>query len=866
MREPIRVVVLAALLAACGDNNVHEASPDAPPDVVVRSLDTLAPAQVKAGDAIAVTCLLTEDDVPMMVPGTITVTDDASVEHSNGAIIARKVGTVHVGCSLPDLALVDDTPADVEIVAGDPAHLVTTIAPDPVTAGDPATATCEVFDSSGNLIADAAPTLAITPTDPGTTITGLDAVLTRAGQYAAICELPGATGNNAPFTVVPGLPATLLLAPLPSDAVHPVGGLITYTHVVADRYGNEIPGAAVELASTGITGAGPIVSTPPASFRYQSEGRYRVTGTVTDPTDGGVPVTAELEVLVNSTGPRIRCTGDATMIDMTPGAPLTIAGSANDVNGVASLAVNGTPVTVGAGNSFSTQIVTRFGLNFVDVTAVDDYGASTSKVCTFLVSNRWVPMNGVADDTLSLKLTQAAVDSFGDLLATIVNSQGMKDMLGDALAAADPLKPSSCDKKVWGVCVLSSEINYLGSELNGPNSVDLTLVAGGIDAHARVNNIRVDLKVHGKIAGIGYDTSGWVDITYLDVGVTLDTALVSNKPHVSVRAGTVTTQVGTIETHFSGIDGAIINVAASLAQGTLKDLVSDLISGYITNNFNAALDGIVAGLDISTLGTSFGVPKLDGSGTVTLGFGIGFTKLATTASRMLFGIGTRVTSTTANAYPTNGVALPPGVSLSDPAVSSPSTAALAAHVGLINQALHALWKANYLTTQLAGSQIVSGLPPDIQLTVDTKLPPVAYVNADGTVALQLGALEAAIRHPDLPFDLAVTLGVDAHASVTLVGNDLKFGNVVVDQIYVSTETLALTAEQQMELETLVADFAQQLANQSLNDALPVLPIPSFPLSALSAFDVPPTARLGILAPSLSAGPHHFTLRGQFGIQ
>ena len=857
---------------ACGDNNFPDQQDAGLDDsAIVRSLDTMAPAQVKAGDPITVTCILTENDVPRMVTGQVKVTDEASVERTSTTIIARKVGTVTVECSLPELSLVDETPATVEIVHGDPATIVTTITPDPVTAGETATATCEVFDSSGNLIEDAAPELVLSPTDPGNTITGLTALMTRAGHYAAICSLPGATSNNAPFDVIPALPSTLLLGKQPNNAVHALGELITITHVVADRFGNEIPTANVALTSTGITGAGPIISLPPDVFRYNGEGRYRVNGTVTDPTDGGAPVTAELELLVNSVGPRIQCANDATMIDLTPGAPLTITGDANDVNGVTSIAVNGTPVTVGAGNSFSSTITTRFGLNFVDVTAVDDFGATTSKVCTFLVANRWASPTGIMGDALSLKLTQNGVDdgnrndgldSFGDVLYTVINSSGIRSALHNALLDANPLKPSSCDVDTWLGCAFRSRIDYLESNIVGSNTVSLTLVSGGIRATARINDVNVKLQITGTI-----DTTGWVHMSYIDVSMILDTTLASGLPRITVRPNSVTAGVGSISTDFSGVAGWIIDeIIVPLAQSTLQNTVRDLIRNYVSTNFNQVLDGIISGLDISTLGTSFNVPRLDGSGNVQLGFGVGFSLVGANANRLLFGIGTSFTSTSQNAYATLGTPLPPGVNLTDPSVSLPSNIALGAHVGILNQALHALWKANYFSASLNGTQL-GGLPAEIQLVVDTKLPGVSYINTDGTVALQLGALDVQVNHPDLPANLVITLGLDAHASVSLLGNDLKFGSIVVDQVYISTESVALTAEEQMVIEDLIGELAQELVNQSLNNSLPALPIPSFPLpSSLTQFGLPAGASLGVKNPGLTSAPHHFTLRGQFGVQ
>jgi hypothetical protein len=870
-------VALVLLLAACGDN--LKPDPDVDTTVVV-ALETTAPAQVTAGDTINVSCTLLENDITTMVDAEVRVVNETSVIRMGASVIARTVGTIEVSCALPDRGIVDPTPAIVEILTGPAANVVTTITPDPVVAGNVATATCEVYDAYGNPVDDAEPTLQLSPSDAANTVTDLEALMTRAGHYTARCVVPGTTSNNAGFDVIPNLPATLLIARWPDAPVYAVGSAVEITHIVTDRYGNEIPGAAVTKTVTPITGVGPVVPVAASMWRFDGEGLYRVDASVDPPTDDDVALTAQVEILVNSRGPAISCVGDATMINMTPGATMTVNGSANDVNGVASVTVNGTPVAVDQDGSFSAQITTRFGMNFVNVYALDTFDEPTTKVCTFLVSNRYAnPANPIAD-AVSLKLTQPAIDdnnrvgainSFGDLLHTILNSAGLKATIHNTLLAANPLKPHSCDYQTcaFGVCVCwySSGVEYKNSVFPGPNTVSLTLVNGGLRARVRIPNISIYLRVWGRVSGIPYDTEGWVDVSYVDVDLILDTYLTNNQPRVSVRAGSVSTSVGTITTRFSGIDGWIINnVVVPLAQGSLRDLLRDAIQNFVTNSFNTALDGVMSSLDISTLGTTFNVPRIDGTGTVPMSFGLAFTTLNATTARLLFGIGTRFTTTAANAYQTLGVPLPPpNTNLFDGSVSSPANTAVAAHVGVFNGALHALWRANYFGATLDSSSLPA-LPSGVSLAVTTRLPPVALISGS-TVHLHLGALDLVVQHPDLPVDLGVTLGADAHATVTLVGNDLVFGGIVIDELHVSTDAVDLTPADQDALEDALIILVQQLIDQSLNNALPALPIPTFTIpSTLSQFGLPANAQLGVNNPALTIQPQHFVLRGQFGIK
>jgi hypothetical protein len=525
-------------------------------------------------------------------------------------------------------------------------------------------------------------------------------------------------------------------------------------------------------------------------------------------------------------------------------------------------------------------VPTRWGLNFVDVTARDSFDEPTTRVCTFLVSDRYFTPTNPIPDEVSLKLTQPAiddadrngpVDALADILHIVLNSSGLRTTVHNALLAANPLKPWACDSQTctWlgCICWYRTSVDYVDSQFPGTKTVSLTLVDGGLRVVARINDIRVYLRVRYEGAGIiSGTTMGWVNVSYMEVQTTLDLALANGRPRITVRPGTTSTSVGSISTQFDGVDGWIINnIVVPLAQGSLRDALRNIIQNFVTNNFNATLDSLVANLDISTLGTTFNVPRLDGSGNVPMGFGVSFSSLNTSGARALFGIGTRFTTTPANAFATLGVPLPPGTNLTDPAPNGANTI-VGAHVGLFDHALHALWRANFFNATLTTATIPS-LPANTSISLVTRLPPVATILNNGTVQLQLGAIDLTINSPDLPPDLTVRFGADAHASVSLVGNDLTFGSIVVDEVHVSTDVVNLDAQQQQDLESALLVLAQDLVGKSLNNALPAIPIPAFTIpSSLTQYGLPAGKQLGINNPSLSIAPQHFTLRGSFGIR
>src|SRR6185437_6819011 len=305
-----------------------------------------------------------------------------------------------------------------------------------------------------------------------------------------------------------------------------------------------------------------------------------------------------------------------------------------------------------SGSTFTASIATRFGINFADIVATDKNGAQSTRTCSFLVANQWAPEGSLYADTIDLKLTQSAIDdgthtgainSFADMLYDVANSSALATTIDSSLKASNPLKAESCDSQtcLFGACVCdySSGITYLGLSLPGPEAVDLKLVNGGFSAHARLPNIGMNLNVYGDVGPAPYNTSGWVTVSYIDVTMTINVTLSGNKPHAAIQSGSVVTSVGSISTNFGGLDGWIINnVVTPLAQSSLQNAVKTQVTNYISNNFNSTIDGALSGLDISTLGTKFNVPRLDGTGNIPLTFGIGFSSLSTNSSRMLAGI------------------------------------------------------------------------------------------------------------------------------------------------------------------------------------------------------------------------------------
>ncbi len=885
------VWTLACVAMACGGNNpppmddTGTIPADGGPDTSLPPVDipnpvlvqTMAPDQVTAGELINVTCLiLDENGEPYSAAGRtpqIRVSPESSIERADGMITAIRVGEVEVSCAFPDLMLTDESPAIVEIIPAAPAEVITTVDRSQVEAGETVNVTCEVFDAYGNRVADAAPGMSVNPAEDGNTTTDLSTEFTVAGQYQVSCELPGATSTSERVEVTPTVPANLVIAKVPDQPVYAIGQVIEIAAVVTDRYGN-----TVEDADVGFVSAPAGATLGRNRFRYDEDGTYTVTATVDPPTESGDPLVAQTTIVVNGNGPTIQCTGprDGSMVDAVPGSTITVSGTVDDTSGIASVMVNGSPASLDGG-TFSAAQTVRFGMNFIDVVATDTFGAENSTTCTFLVSNRWSPDSSPTDDTISLKLGMGAIDdgnradgldSLNDLLHTVVNSSGLRDTLHAELLANNPLKPSSCDQGTIFGCALRTQVRYVNSQLNGPNSTSLALVNDGLSAGVDLRNTRIQLRIDGRALGINFDTTGWATFSSVDVDMIFDVRLAAGRPRISVRPGSVSVSVGSISTSFSGLSGAVINIVVSLLNGTVRNLVSNLLRDYIEDSFNDVLDGLLSGLDISTLGSTFNVPRLDG-GTLPINFGVGFSSVDTSTARMLIGIGSRFSGPVNVAFPTLGVAMPPGTSpnpafLDDPGLSGQNMA-VSIQTGVFNQVMHALWRGGLLDAEVTGSDLGGGLPAGVSANLNGRLPPVAQLTGEG-VEVGIGALDLDLVYPGLFEEpIRVTLGAVASTDVSLSGNDLSFSAISIDELFFSTGDVSLDPSTRDVLEGFLRTLVQSIVDNVLNDSLPALPIPSFELpSSLSAYGLPAGAELGIRTPALAREEQHFVLRGSFG--
>jgi hypothetical protein len=357
-----------------------------------------------------------------------------------------------------------------------------------------------------------------------------------------------------------------------------------------------------------------------------------------------------------------------------------------------------------------------------------------------------------------------------------------------------------------------------------------------------------------------------VTFSSIDPSMIFDASLSGGRPRITVRSGSVNVPVGSISTDFSGLDGAIINIVVDLFNTTVRNMVRDLVRDWVQDNFNDVLDGVVGGLDVKNLSNTVNVPRLDGSGPLPVTFGVAFSSLNTSATRMLTGIGTRFQTTPAHARPTMGAPVPSGPRGLDVAGGTPL--GVAWHAGLFNQALHALWRGGYFDTTLAEGALGGLVPAGVTAEIATVLPPAARVRGDDRMEVSAGAINARVTHPALgPDPVDVSAGGRASCEARAQGEDVVLENCLVEELYASTGRVLLDAQRQSDLEQLLKDVLNEALARAMNDVVPALPMPAYELpQRLATFGLPAGEELGMVNPTMTLQGNHVIMQGSFGIR
>jgi hypothetical protein len=831
-----------------------------------------------AGERINARCALLDevgepaldaDGAPLTDSTELVITyqhPDSFATDEDGQVIAARVGAATVRCSAPGLELVDEEPADIEIVAGPAARVFTELEQATAIAGEAVGVTCVAFDRFDNAVDAFGYSLSLSPGGAGTEVAADSVMATVTGDYEVTCVVMGAAEVEGAFlSVLPGLPGSVVAALIPEQTVYRVGEQVTLAVAAHDQFGNLVDDVELDYTSS------PAVPSPSeARFQLEQDGAYTLTATVVSPTQDDVPLEASVGLVVDSAGPAIQCrridsptvTSDAYMLASAP-ATVLFPVRVDDAFDVESVTINGVAATLGGSGNYQAGVSIGFGMNFVDVVAVDQFGQENSTTCSVLVGQNFTSEAAIMPGALALRLDPPAVgdaqptglNSLNDILFAILSSPALRALVNQGLVDANPISDGSC-----GVFACTPRVTYNSGSLSwGQPTTSLSLISGGLAATVTLPDVELRVSACGTTCCIG-GSNITVRATQITASVNFGLTLQGGVLRASV-SGQPVVSVGAVTLNGSGFCGILIDLLEGFFADTVRDAVRDALAGFIDSDVGPLIDQLVSSLDITTLGQTFSVPRLDGSGSIQLGFGLEFSSLNITGSRALLGIGTRFQpGTSAHNRASLGVARRTQTPLLDPpGTSSARPVGLSLYEGLLNQVLHALWRGGFFQATL---QLGSGTA-----SIDARLPPVVAIGAGNGANLMLGGIQATVTIPGvINTPISIVFGGRASASITLVGEALQVGNLGLDQLFIST-TAPLTQSQRNALSNLLTQVLQGVLLDAVNDGLPALPIPTFALPEEAGdFGLPAGAELGILDPLLSTSGVHKVLTGGFGVR
>ncbi|MBM4355315.1 MAG: hypothetical protein FJ109_16275, partial [Deltaproteobacteria bacterium] len=309
----------------------------------------LSAGKVAAGTQVFATC--TAEDVlgnPVYGQFSLAVTPSAGVVVGGLSLTPTQVGKHQVACVLDGAH--SGTPANLEVTAGVPRRLVTTLNPDTVPAGKGAGIACLATDLWGNKVSGF-PMVVFTP--PEVTLQGLSVSSTLTGLHPVKCapqaddwalfELVGAV-----LKVIPGPPMLVKLTPVPDKPVYKVLDKIWLQAEVRDEYGNLVPDAG--LAPVEVVPPDGVVETQPWHFKFTTEG----TRTLAVKLSENPALGAQLVVTVDGSGPLLAVDYPERGATLTDKPSVTVTGTVSDtVTGLSDFFINGKAVEVQQDNTFS---------------------------------------------------------------------------------------------------------------------------------------------------------------------------------------------------------------------------------------------------------------------------------------------------------------------------------------------------------------------------------------------------------------------------------------------------------------------------------------------------------------------------------
>ncbi len=586
-----QLVVMAVgtfeVTCSVADSQISDATPEpltvtsGPATKVQTELESKA---VTAGDEISVTCSATDAwNNPVDADFEVLVTPDGcDVEELN--VTAKKTGTFDVACAVKGSEAIDDTPEALTVKAG-PAHTITTtLAKETINAGEDTTVTCTAVDALGN---PASETLTVEGPE-AVVVTGMKVYSEKAGIWEITCvaaEAPDAKTESADLTVNALEPVGLALKLTPGKPVYQRNDKVTVGFSLVDKFGNPIPGGAIEIPTIN-----PVEGTEhPADFQFKFlvQGKYTISSCVV----GDNTKCDEIDAWVDDTSPLIVV--DYPERGMTLNGPTTInvVGSVTEeVSDLANFRINGVDITVDEFGHFNQPISAVQGMNLLAFHAEDTFGNKVDTFRSFYFSQVWYPIDNANPQASVVPRTALIyVDDTLFYNADPTDQANITALLSNALTGLDlsTLLPSPVTSLAQIGCEWDVYISNIAYE---PPSIAAKTIDGGLSLTIQVKNFSADVELDKTKGLLCPSASGTASAQSIDVAASVLIYVDGSTGKLHLAAGETTVDFVELKIALNGL-ASLLNGIVALFEGTIKNLLVEQVS--------TALGDLITDLDAS---------------------------------------------------------------------------------------------------------------------------------------------------------------------------------------------------------------------------------------------------------------------------
>jgi hypothetical protein len=772
-----------------------------------------------AGEDLAYIAYMGGTDTPIEVTGLALSSDlEALLDYDEERLTPLVAGEHTLVGSVTYKGEIYVATVPLDVAAGPPAIVDLALEDLQIGAGEDLGYSVYAWDAYGNLTDEGDRTVSVDSS--AVSIESDVFTSTTPGTYVATATA-GQASDSEDFRVVAG-PAEQLLLSLDRPG-YELNQTALATVEVVDAYGNPVDRgfdlwvepAGAQIDYNGVT--------------WLQEGNFTVFASTLD----GVLSDSVGPLLIDSTGPELEILVPERGYETTD-IGLYVSGTAYDEwSGVSGVYVNGDAATMNGDGTWEVWQDLDFGTTILETDAVDGDGNGSNDLRATL-SGEYTPYGNGVDSGIQARISESGFDALESLAGDFINT--------DLIASSIPSPVFSDSSETcfgWFGCITWYSVSfYLTNPSVGSTELDIDPTSGGyLDTEAKINSIFMNWSASGKVIGISYSGSGYIQADWIKLNMDMTPYVSSGELGVTVANAAASTQNFDFDldgwlydvVDFFGIDvdglieGYLVDALADMAEDTIPDLfadaVQDLEIGFTfpieANTYD--LDAIPSAVSVDDTGMTLGLETYFTAGTVV----------------------TPHYSPGSLTYP-----------YSTPSYSTTTDdLTLGLNQDFINQALHGLWSGGLLEMQMESEELgldlsdLSDFLPeltDLSIATSAYLPPVVLPGTGGSLLdMQIGDLEVSIYNGAIDeanlfmrVYVQVNAGLDLSASAD---NTLSAGlgdiNVRFDLVYpneggqYATDTEAL-------LEALVP-----MLLPSLTDALGEIPIPDLAGFGLSGVTV-----------------------------